>query len=96
MNSIHDWEIKTVYLTFPDGRLEVMGEGDYYGREDFLSHVNQLNLGKFYLFGFNRDQLCRVDKIDDGEIWLTQIFDLDDYGVELQSADNNKYLLTVA
>ena len=95
---IDTWEIETVYLTHPDGEVEVMGEGSYYDRESFLTRVDQLSIGKYYLLGFGREYLCRVDNFDVmvGEIWLTLILEISEHQIELEKTDDSsKYLLTI-
>jgi hypothetical protein len=86
---IDTWEIRTVYLTLPNGEVDVMDEGSYYHREEFLSPVDQLSTGKFYLMGFGSNLLCRVDNfnLEEESVHLTQIADLSENEIQIIATD---------
>lgn len=90
---IDSLEVLTVYIGD-----EVLGSGSWYAREDFICHVKKLSIGKCYLFGFNRNSLCRVDNFDTetGEVWLTQVLNLDEHEVVFEpTTDTAKYQMQV-
>ena len=73
-----------------------MGGGSWCYVEDFLSAVNSLSIGKFYLLGFRRDCLCRVDNFLETEVWLTLILKTSEHEVELEKTDDSsEYMLKI-
>lgn len=85
---IDAFEIIVVNLKTPQG-IEVYDSSNHYHREDFLN-IKQVSIGKHYLFGFNRNLLCRVDTFDadEGSIDLTQILDLDIQDIEITATSD--------
>lgn len=85
------WEIGKVRLTKPNGEIETYR--DWASRGDFIDHLEHQTLeeGKLYLFGFQRNYLCHIDKVEIFEnsaiLHLTQVLDLDDTETEFTCVD---------
>ena len=101
MKTVETYKIDQVLLTV-NGKVD--SYTDWISKCNFIDHLETLSVGKLYLFGYQRNILAKVDKIEtEGDeiypfivVYLTQLVNLDEDEVEiLATNDTAKFELCV-